>query len=117
MTYLKNLKSLPAYTAGTGDPNLDKKTPQGSSIASDFQDINLDRIVRGPKIYKRLKRYLLTEAELVQNRFPRSDKSKGAPVGKAVILPPEDKKLAIEVYSSTLVPLLFLLNYFVLTEI
>ncbi|VDM17661.1 unnamed protein product [Hydatigera taeniaeformis] len=53
----------------------------------------------GPVFYKELKPFLLTEEELVHNKFPRPDNSEGAPRGKAIIAVPDEKKNAVELYA------------------
>ncbi|VDP92964.1 unnamed protein product [Echinostoma caproni] len=47
--------------------------------------------------YEQLRPYLLDEAALVSNGFPREDKTPNAPRGRAILTVPEDKRA---VYSS-----------------
>ncbi|KAL5105399.1 hypothetical protein TcWFU_002938 [Taenia crassiceps] len=95
---LKSLNSQPAYE--TEPAPLPTKPDVKPTIATkaDLSCRDLAEIVKGPIFYKELKPFLLTEEELIHNRFPRPDNSEGAPRGKAIISVPEEKKSAVELY-------------------
>ncbi|KAF7232801.1 hypothetical protein EG68_06244 [Paragonimus skrjabini miyazakii] len=56
----------------------------------------LDEVVQGPLLYDQLRPYILTEEQLVDNSFPREDKSDRAPFGKAKLTIPDDKRSIYE---------------------
>ncbi|VDK36548.1 unnamed protein product [Taenia asiatica] len=97
---LKNLNSQPAYEAEPAPlPAKDSAKPTTAKKA-DLSDRNFDEMVKGPIFYKELKPFLLTEEELIHNKFPRPDNSAGAPRGKATIAIPDEKKNAVELYKT-----------------
>ncbi|CDI96854.1 rna exonuclease 1 [Echinococcus multilocularis] len=97
---LKIFNSQPAYETKLAPlPTKNSAKPMIVTKA-DSSSKDLDEIVKGPVFYKELKPFLLTEEELIHNKFPRPDKSEGAPRGKAVISVPDEKKSAVELYAT-----------------
>ncbi|KAL5963766.1 hypothetical protein TSMEX_008498 [Taenia solium] len=97
---LKNLNSQPAYEAEQAPlPAKDSAKPTTVN-KTDLSDRNFDEMVKGPIFYKELKPFLLTEEELIHNKFPRPDNSAGAPRGRATIAVPDEKKNAVELYKT-----------------
>ncbi|TGZ67327.1 hypothetical protein CRM22_004873 [Opisthorchis felineus] len=66
--------------------------PEHVKDGAESAEKQLDEIVQGPLLYDHLRSYLLTEEQLVDNGFPREDKSADAPYGKAKLLFPDDKR-------------------------
>ncbi|KAF6773054.1 hypothetical protein AHF37_07633 [Paragonimus kellicotti] len=70
--------------------------PEPVKDTSEVAEEQLDEVVQGPLLYDQLRPYILTEEQLVDNSFPREDKSDRAPFGKAKLTIPDDKRSIYE---------------------
>ncbi|VDK47848.1 unnamed protein product [Dibothriocephalus latus] len=94
---LKALKAQPAFsTKSTSQlrPSASKPQKRGHVEVPQRPTVDLDELVKGPAFYRELQSFLLSEEDLITNRFPRPDTSSNAPRGRAIVPIPDDKKAA-----------------------
>lgn len=79
-------------------PKNDKNSQKTEQLKTEQELIEekLGEAVQGPLLYTQLLPYLLTEDQLIENGFPREDKSAASPLGKAKLSVPEDKRVLYE---------------------